>query len=76
MQLLGLIVILCLAMIYILAFWVRRMPSPHAADFAHPISRHDRRSMPAQFDKRALATTEFEAGCSFLGTGPVPQRRP
>ena len=52
MQLLGLIIILCLAMIYI---WVRRMPSPHAKDFARPISDRNRRSMPARFDKRALA---------------------
>jgi len=52
MQLLGLIIILCLAMIYI---WVRRMPSPHAKDFARPILDRNRRSMPARFDKRALA---------------------
>ena len=52
MQLLGLIIILCLAMIYI---WVRRMPSPYTEDFARPISGRDRRSMPARFDKRALA---------------------
>ena len=53
MQLFGLIIILCLTMIYILAFWVRRMPSPYAGDFARPISR---RSMLTRFDKRALAT--------------------
>jgi hypothetical protein len=51
MQLFGLIIILCLA----LAFWARRMPSPYTEDFARPISGRDRRSMPARFDKRALA---------------------
>jgi hypothetical protein len=55
MQLFGLIIILCLAITYILAFWVRRMPSTYAEDFARPISGRDRLSMPAHFDKRALA---------------------
>jgi len=50
MQLFGLIIILCLTMIYILAFWVRRMPSPYAENFARPISGRGRRSMPARFD--------------------------
>ena len=55
MQFFSLIIILCLAMIYILAFWARRMPSSYAGDFARPISGRHRRSMPARLNKRALA---------------------
>jgi hypothetical protein len=58
MQLFGLIMILCLAIIYTLGFWVRRRPSTYAEDFARPISGRDRRSMPARFDKHALARAE------------------
>jgi hypothetical protein len=65
MQLFGLIIVLCLAMIYILAFWVRRMPSSYAENFARPISGRDRRSMPARFD--AICSVLTYQRCYTLG---------